>query len=332
MPAATGGGSANPVVISVDPTSAGVCSITVGIVSLNGVGTCTLNADQAAAQGFNAGHASQSFAVSKADQSITFAQPGDTGFGGSDVALTATASSGLDVTLTSETPGVCSVVGTSVHPVSAGTCTITATQLGNDVFNAATPVSRSLSVAKAAQTITFAQPGNTVYGGADVALTASASSGLAVTLTSETPGVCTVVGTSAHPVAAGTCTITASQGGNGNYVAATPVSRSLTVAKAPVTVTTKATSSVLSLLTLRVTYTTTVKSAVTGLPAAGVPVTTKLNGGSAVTGCTAVTNASGVATCTAGPIVIAILSPFTATAAESSNYLGGTATGLTPLL
>jgi 5'-nucleotidase len=255
--------------------------------------------------------------------SAATAKPGGTVrvLAGSTVVGTGTLSGG-SVTIQVDTSGLV-----------AGVNTVTVTYDGAPDF-ASSSKDITLTLAKKAQTITFAQPANTVFGAGNVALSASASSGLPVSLTSQTPSVCTITGSSAVIVGAGTCTVTASQSGSGTYLAATPVSRSFQVAKAPITITTKATSTVFSLLTLRVTYTTTVKSAVTGLPVAGIPVTTRFSssGASAGTGCTAITNASGVATCTAGPVVIAVLTPFIATAAETDNYLGGTASGSVPLL
>lgn len=48
-PAASGGASGNPVVFSIDGSSgAGVCSISSGTVSFTGVGTCVIDAEQAA--------------------------------------------------------------------------------------------------------------------------------------------------------------------------------------------------------------------------------------------------------------------------------------------
>lgn len=104
------------------------------------------------------------------------------------------------------------------------------------------------------------------------------------------------------------------------------------VAKAPVVVTTNATSGLLSVLTFKITYRTTVTSAVTGELVAGVSVTTRINGGSATTGCTAVTNGNGVATCKAGPINVALGARFTATTAETLNHESGTATAKMPLV
>jgi hypothetical protein len=61
-------------------------------------------------------------------------------------------------------------------------------------------------------------------------LTATASSGLAVSYASSTPAICTVSGSTASLIAAGTCTITASQAGNTVYTAAKSVTQSFSVA------------------------------------------------------------------------------------------------------
>jgi sugar lactone lactonase YvrE len=80
-----------------------------------------------------------------------------------------------------------------------------------------------------AQTITFPAPADTLYSAGPVSLSATATSGLPVAFTSSTPAVCTVAGTSATLLRLGTCTISASQPGNGTYAVATPVSQSFNV-------------------------------------------------------------------------------------------------------
>jgi hypothetical protein len=60
---------------------------------------------------------------------------------------------------------------------------------------------------------------------------------LTVTFASETTGVCTLSGTTASFLTPGTCTIQASQAGNGTWAAAAPVSRSFTVNAAKPTIT-----------------------------------------------------------------------------------------------
>lgn len=83
-----------------------------------------------------------------------------------------------------------------------------------------------------AQTITFNNPG-TQTAGTPLALVATASSGLTVSFASPTTSVCTVSGTTATFVTGGTCSITASQPGNGTYAAATAVTQSFTVNSVP---------------------------------------------------------------------------------------------------
>ena len=81
-----------------------------------------------------------------------------------------------------------------------------------------------------AQSITFGQPAAITLPSGGISLTASATSGLAVSFTSNTLPVCTVAGATVTPLGAGTCSITASQAGDGTFAAATPVTRTFTVA------------------------------------------------------------------------------------------------------
>ena len=100
--------------------------------------------------------------------------------------------------------------------------------------------SGTVTITAAGQTITFNALGGKTFGDADVAVSATASSGLTVAFTSQTTGVCTATGTNGatiHIVAAGDCTIRASQPGNSNYTAASDVDRTFTVAKATATCT-----------------------------------------------------------------------------------------------
>ena len=89
-----------------------------------------------------------------------------------------------------------------------------------------------------ANEITFSTISSQSYGSViDLSSYVSASSGLTVTLRSSTTAVCTVSSLSVTARATGTCTITASQSGNGSYVAATSVERSFTVGKKSLVIT-----------------------------------------------------------------------------------------------
>ncbi len=81
-----------------------------------------------------------------------------------------------------------------------------------------------------AQTIDFPAPGDQSLASATLSLNASASSGLPVAYASLTTQVCTVSGNTVSLIAAGTCTVSASQAGNASYAAAPTVARSFVIA------------------------------------------------------------------------------------------------------
>jgi uncharacterized repeat protein (TIGR02543 family) len=87
----------------------------------------------------------------------------------------------------------------------------------------------TLLVAEQSQSITFNNPGTKLPTDPAFGSGATASSGLTVVLESLTPGVCTVSGLNITPVASGTCTIVASQSGNGTYSAASPVTQTFPI-------------------------------------------------------------------------------------------------------
>ena len=101
---------------------------------------------------------------------------------------------------------------------------------------AAAQAQLSVSIGKGNQTISFTGPGNQQLGvpasSNTVTLTATATSGLPVSFSATPPAICTVSGATLTMVAAGSCTITASQAGDANFNAATPVVRTITIRSA----------------------------------------------------------------------------------------------------
>ena len=86
-------------------------------------------------------------ALAKADQSITFGlDPATAKVGDAVRTVIATSSSGLLVTLTSSASNVATMDGNTLNFVGVGTTTITATQTGDGNYEAAMPVSVSLTV------------------------------------------------------------------------------------------------------------------------------------------------------------------------------------------
>ena len=174
-----------------------------------------------------------SILMSSQAQTITFNNPGAKTPTSPSFASGATASSGLTVTLTSLTPGVCTVSGLNIVPVAAGQCTIVATQSGNRSYSEAAPVTQTFPISTLTpQTITAPNPGNQTYSGSSYTITRTptASSGLTVTMLSLTPSVCTVSGLVITIVGPGNCTIRNTQSGNGTYSAAPPVEYTFNVA------------------------------------------------------------------------------------------------------
>jgi hypothetical protein len=86
------------------------------------------------------------FTAPKQDQSITFGPISSKMLGGPAFALDAVSSSGLAVTYNSSVPAVAMVSGSQVTIVGEGSTTITASQIGNDIYNAAPNVAQVLLV------------------------------------------------------------------------------------------------------------------------------------------------------------------------------------------
>ncbi|OJJ22075.1 hypothetical protein BKI52_08530 [marine bacterium AO1-C] len=181
--------------------------------------------------------------LKKTDQTITFDLGNNAikAFGDANFDLAATGgASGNAVTFSSSNTGVATISGNTVTIVGIGTTTITASQAGGALYNAAPDITQTLTVNKATQTIAFALGNNNTktFGDAtfDLAATGGAS-GNSVTFTSADANVATISGNTVTIVGAGSTTITASQAGNGNYNAATNVTQTLTINKASQTIT-----------------------------------------------------------------------------------------------
>lgn len=162
-------------------------------------------------------------------QTITFGALAGKTFGGSTYTLAAASSSGLPISYASSNTAILTVSGNVVTIVGAGTANITASQAGNGDYAAATPVVQAQVIAKANQTITFGAFGSHAHTDAPFALTATSSSALAVSYVSGTPSVASISGSTITPLTVGSTVVTASQAGNANYNAATPVNQTLTL-------------------------------------------------------------------------------------------------------
>jgi ribosomal protein S11 len=124
--------SSLPVAFSSTTTS--VCSVSGSTLSLLTAGTCIVHASQAGNPAYSAATTAQSFAVRLASQTITFTPVTGTQHAGTQLTLSATASSTLPVTFSSTTTSVCSVSGSTLSLLTAGDCIIHASQAGSTVY------------------------------------------------------------------------------------------------------------------------------------------------------------------------------------------------------
>src|SRR5262249_57032698 len=124
------------VTFTIDASASTVCTIAGATVSFIGAGTCVIDANQAGNANYNpAPQVQQSFAVTRNDQTISFTSTAPAGakVGGPTYMVTATATSGLPVAFTNHAtaPAVCSITGSTVSFLGAGTCVGGASRTGN---------------------------------------------------------------------------------------------------------------------------------------------------------------------------------------------------------
>jgi alpha-tubulin suppressor-like RCC1 family protein len=230
-----------PVSLTIDSSAASVCSISGNTVSFIGGGTCTIDVDQAGDAGYApAEQVQQSFTVAPASQSVGFTStPSDPTYNGPTYAVSASATSGLAVTISVDpsASSVCSISSNVISFIGAGTCELDANQAGNADYQAAPQVQQSFTVAPASQSVGFTStPSDPTYNGPTYAVSASATSGLAVTISVDqsASSVCSISGSTVTFTGFGTCVLDANQAGNANYLAAPQVQQSFTVA--PITI------------------------------------------------------------------------------------------------
>ncbi|MCJ8271071.1 MAG: hypothetical protein MJK04_16925, partial [Psychrosphaera sp.] len=215
--------SSLPVTVTASPS---FCAHVNGQIQMNQLGDCVFTMSQAGNANYQAAPTlTLPILVNKGLQTISFAQLGDKTYGGAQVTLSATALISGYVVSFRTSSAACSITGNTLSIVSAGTCVVEAYNdgWGNDSYPPvwqqlyeARTASSTFAIAKASQSITFGALADKVVGDGSFSLTGSAASSLAMSYASTTASVCTVSGSTVTLVAAGSCSITASQVGDGN--------------------------------------------------------------------------------------------------------------------
>lgn len=156
-------------------SAASICTVTGNTVSITGSGTCALIASQAGNANYTSALANANVLINKANQTISFANPGTQTFGTTPtLSASASATSGLAPVFTSATNAVCTIsAGGQLNFVATGTCTINADQPGNNGYAAAMQVVRSFSVNPVPPQCTLNAAPATITAGGFSILTAS---------------------------------------------------------------------------------------------------------------------------------------------------------------
>lgn len=142
---ATGGASGNPVTFT--SLTPGICTVAGATVSGLAFGRCTIAASQAGNTYYDpAPQATQEVPIgAPASQAITFG-PAPMLNVNTYGPLSATASSGLKVSSLSNTPSICSAFFDIVSGRAPGSCTVTVTQGGDDLYAPAPQVTQTFQV------------------------------------------------------------------------------------------------------------------------------------------------------------------------------------------
>jgi hypothetical protein len=136
--------------ITYSSSNENILSIVNGKIHITGAGTAEITAAQAGdANYYTADIVKRSLVVIKNDQFISFNSLPQKTIDAADFDAGATTPSGLAVSYTSSNENVATLVNGHIHIVSAGSTEITASQTGNDTYNAAPSITQSLTVTKA---------------------------------------------------------------------------------------------------------------------------------------------------------------------------------------
>lgn len=145
------------------------------------------------------------------------------------IKLGASTDSGLPVYY-QKISGPGNIINDTLYITGTGIFIVKATQPGDDVYRPAVPVNDTVTIIKGSQVITFDTIPDQFFDAEKITLLGSSSSGLGITYTITTSTL--IAGVSGNKITkkgVGTVTVRASQNGNANYNAASPVERTFCI-------------------------------------------------------------------------------------------------------
>ncbi len=230
---ATGGSGTGALTFS---SSNANCTIVGTTLTTAAVGTCLVTATKAADANYAAATSSGiTLTITQAPQAALVASSSvaTVTFGGTAV-LSAAGGSGSGAVTFASSNGNCTIVGTTLTAAAVGTCTITATKAGDTNYSAVSSLGVTVTVTQAMQVLAFNPVSSVLTISSPLTMVATGGgSGNPVIFASLTPAVCISGGVNGATItltgAAGNCTVRATQAGNANYSAASPLTRTISV-------------------------------------------------------------------------------------------------------
>jgi hypothetical protein len=222
-PTVTGGGSGNPIVLSVDArTPSDACTTDGTVVTFAHAGSCVLDANQDGSDDYLGGITSINFNVAQAPQTVNIATPTNPTVNGSYTPTVTGGGSNNAVVLSvdnSTTNDACSVIGVVVDFEHAGSCVLDANQDGSGDYLAGY-ASINFNVARATSSFSITSPTSPTVNGSYTPTITGRGSGEHIVLSvdaSTTNNACLVNGTVVTFAHGGTCVLDANQDGNADY-------------------------------------------------------------------------------------------------------------------
>ena len=207
--------SASPITFSV---ASGPSTINGHTVTITGIGTVVITANQPAAGNYAAATSQTSFTVAPEVPSLSFSPISPQTYGASPFAISATSPSTGAITY-SIVSGPASLTGSTITLSGTGVVTLTATQAAAGNYASAN-VQTAFVVNPAIPLLTFNTMANQVYGVAPFAVSANSVSSGAITYT-VVSGPANISGNTVTLTGAGSVVLKASQAAAGNYAGAT---------------------------------------------------------------------------------------------------------------
>jgi hypothetical protein len=205
-----------PVTVTAGPAT--VCLWANNVLTPVGEGKCALSMTQAGDGNYLPVSEFWAFPIKKMDKTIVVKSVSNSMNVGSTQTLNISGSSKLS--LVSLSPDNCSLIGLSVTAVKVGACTISVTDPADNGFNAAPPVTISITVTPIASTIKYSGPTSIKLGAGAVNVIFSSNSPATITSVVSDSSICSLSNGFLTALKVGTCVIQSAQPLSGNYTPA----------------------------------------------------------------------------------------------------------------